>query len=71
MRRAAKITALGFDGVFSSLGNDGVDETCLETVFKCTCKKHGADGVAYVPVVAGSGDNACIIHYVKNSMPVK
>lgn len=65
MRKAAKIAASSFE----SLNNHSVhslgDEAVIETLFEYECRKRGAQGLSYVPVVAG-GPRGLIIHYTRN-----
>lgn len=43
----------------------------LEAHFDYQCRVQGADGLAYVPVVAGQNEHACIIHYTDNDAPLR
>ncbi len=47
----------------------GMNEGQVESLMESYMRHHGASGVAYNSIVGG-GDNATILHYVENSMPL-
>ena len=62
LHRAAQIAFRSFERVRES----GLrEESQLESLFEHECKKSGAQGLSYVPVVAG-GPRSLIIHYTRN-----
>jgi Xaa-Pro aminopeptidase len=65
MRRAADISSAGHARVMRAC-RPGMAEYELEAELSHEFRKHGADGHAYSPIVAG-GANACVLHYVENS----
>ncbi|XP_067830766.1 xaa-Pro aminopeptidase 3 isoform X2 [Heptranchias perlo] len=69
MKMAAKITSEAFiSTMFSSKAP--VDESYLYAKFDFECRAHGADLLAYPPVVAG-GNRSNTLHYVKNNQMIK
>ncbi|QYO67431.1 Xaa-Pro aminopeptidase [Leptolyngbya sp. 7M] len=48
----------------------GMNEGQVEALMEAYMKDRGASGVAYNSIVGG-GDNATILHYVENNMPLK
>ena len=48
----------------------GMNEGQVEALMEAYMKDKGASGVAYNSIVGG-GDNATILHYVENNMPLK
>lgn len=48
----------------------GMNESQVEALMEAYMKDQGASGVAYNSIVGG-GDNAVILHYVENNMPLK
>ena len=48
----------------------GMNEYQVESLMESYMRHHGASGVAYNSIIGG-GDNACILHYVENNMPLK
>ncbi len=42
----------------------------LEGIIRGHCYQHGCRDMAYGPIV-GAGENACILHYVTNTAPIK
>jgi len=65
MRRAAAIASDGHTSAMHAC-HPGLAEYALEAELTYAFRKHGADGHAYSPIVAG-GANACVLHYVENS----
>lgn len=48
----------------------GMNEGQVEALMEAYMKEKGASGVAYNSIIGG-GDNATILHYVENNMPLK
>lgn len=48
----------------------GMNEGQVESLMEAYMKDKGASGVAYNSIIGG-GDNATILHYVENNMPLK
>ena len=48
----------------------GMNEGQVEALMEAYMKDRGASGVAYNSIIGG-GDNATILHYVENNMPLK
>ncbi len=48
----------------------GMNESQVEALMEAYMKNKGASGVAYNSIIGG-GDNATILHYVENNMPLK
>jgi Xaa-Pro aminopeptidase len=48
----------------------GMNEGQVEAMMEAYMKDNGASGVAYNSIIGG-GDNATILHYVENNMPLK
>lgn len=48
----------------------GLYEFHLESIIQHECANHGARFTAY-PSIVGSGDNACILHYIENKSKLK
>lgn len=48
----------------------GMNEGQVEALMEAYMKNKGASGVAYNSIIGG-GDNATILHYVENNMPLK
>lgn len=48
----------------------GMNEGQVESLMEAYMKDQGASGVAYNSIIGG-GDNATILHYVENNMPLK
>lgn len=65
MRKAADITIAGHKAAMHAAA-PGVYEYQLEAELQYVFARHGARDQAYAPIV-GSGPNACILHYDKNS----
>src|SRR5947209_20024310 len=47
-----------------------MNESQVEAIIEHHFRMNGASGVAYNSIVGG-GDNATILHYVENNMPLK
>ena len=69
MRRAAEISSRAHCRAMQ-VTHPGMKEYEVEAEFLYEFRKHGAEAPAYTPIVAG-GANACVLHYVKNSMELK
>lgn len=69
MRKAAAITV---DAHLRALKRcrAGLTEADLEAELLYACRRGGAEGMAYPPIVA-AGANACILHYTANSAALK
>ena len=48
----------------------GMNESQVESLMEAYMRDQGASGVAYNSIIGG-GDNATILHYVENNMPLK
>ncbi len=48
----------------------GMNESQVESLMEAYMRDKGASGVAYNSIIGG-GDNATILHYVENNMPLK
>lgn len=69
MKEAGRITAQAFKKTMAmSRGN--IDEAVLYAKFDYECRAHGANFLAYPPVVAG-GNRANTLHYINNNQIVK
>ncbi|XP_036408212.1 xaa-Pro aminopeptidase 3 [Megalops cyprinoides] len=69
MREAGRITAQAFKRTMAMSQGD-VDEALLYAKFDFECRAHGANFLAYPPVVAG-GNRANTLHYINNNQIVK
>jgi Xaa-Pro aminopeptidase len=65
IRHACEITGKAFDRIMKFV-KPGVYEYEVEAEISHEFRRHAAQGHAYYPIVA-SGENACILHYVKNN----
>ncbi|XP_006011020.1 xaa-Pro aminopeptidase 3 isoform X2 [Latimeria chalumnae] len=69
MQAAGRITSQAFiETMFASKAP--IDEAVLYAKFDFECRSHGADILAYPPVVAG-GNRSNTLHYVKNNQWVR
>lgn len=68
MRRAAAITAEGYREAIAAIRPGGMEYE-VEAALTHAYRRLGGDGHAYNPIVAG-GDNATILHYNENDMPL-
>jgi len=68
MRRAAKISAAAHKRMMQSC-KPSMAEYQLEAVFNHECAMRGARQSAY-PAIVGSGNNACVLHYIDNNAVV-
>ncbi|KAL5335350.1 peptidase M24, structural domain-containing protein [Aspergillus crustosus] len=69
IRHANKISGLAHRKILENihhLSNEGE----IEGLFLDTCVSHGAKNQAY-EIIAGSGPNAAVLHYVKNDEPLR
>lgn len=69
MQKACDITESGFRRVLKLI-KPGVGEWEVEAALTHEFLIHGSKGHAYTPIIGG-GHNACVLHYVENSMPLK
>lgn len=69
MKRAAHATAHAFRKTMSMCKGD-VDEALIYAKFDFECRAHGANFLAYPPVVAG-GNRANTLHYISNNQLIK
>jgi intermediate cleaving peptidase 55 len=68
LQKAALIASDAFHSVLrKTIGLS--QESDISNLFEYEVRKHGADGLAYVPVIA-YGENACTIHYTRNNEPL-
>ncbi len=69
MQKACDITEKAFRRVLKFV-KPGVKEFEIEAEFIHEFIRHGSRGFAYEPIIA-SGANACVLHYIENSMPCR
>lgn len=65
MRTAAQISCAAHSAIMQSC-KPGLREIDVEAIFLQYCYKNNCRDLAYASIVAG-GNNACILHYTKNS----
>ncbi|KAE8150896.1 peptidase M24, structural domain-containing protein [Aspergillus avenaceus] len=68
IRQANYISGLAHRKVLESIHRMST-EAEIESSFLATCVSHNAKNQAY-PIIAGSGENAAVLHYVKNNEPL-
>jgi Xaa-Pro aminopeptidase len=68
IREATAITVQGFLAALSRLGPQ-MGEWEIEAELEATFRRFGAQGPAF-PSIVGAGENACVLHYVKNGARV-
>lgn len=69
MQRAATIAAEAHILAMKKV-RPGMNEAQVEALMESYMRDKGASGVAYNSIIGG-GDNATILHYVENNMPLK
>ena len=69
MRTACKISAEAHVEAMKFV-KPGMTEQEIEAFYQYEFSKRGGRFSAYTPIVAG-GENACVLHYVENSKPLK
>lgn len=69
MQRAADIAAEAHVVAMKSV-KPGMNEYEVESLIEAHMRQKGASGVAYNSIIGG-GENATILHYVENNMPLK
>jgi Xaa-Pro aminopeptidase len=69
MRKACKISAEAHIEAMKFV-KPGMTEQEIEAFYQYEFSKRGGRFSAYTPIVAG-GENACVLHYVENSKPLK
>jgi len=69
MQRAATIAAEAHIVAMKRV-RPGMNEGQVESLIEAYMKDQGASGIAYNSIIGG-GDNATILHYVENNMPLK
>ena len=69
MRRAARIAAAAHRRAMRAT-RPGLHEYEIEAELLHEFRRHGAQSLAYPPIVAG-GANACVLHYVSNDAPLR
>lgn len=69
MQRAADIAAEAHVLAMKKV-KPGMNEFQVESLIEAYMREKGANGVAYNSIIGG-GDNATILHYVENNMPLK
>ena len=69
MREAARISAEAHE-LARQVVRPGLNERQVQAVIEQHFLEQGARGPAYGTIVAG-GDNACVLHYIANSAPLK
>lgn len=68
IRHANKISGLAHRRVLETI-HKMTNETQIEGLFLDTCVSHGAKNQSY-EIIAGSGENAAVLHYIKNDEPL-
>ncbi|KAH8432283.1 aminopeptidase P family protein [Aspergillus melleus] len=68
IRHANKISGLAHRKILENIYKMK-NETEIEGLFLDTCVSHGAKNQSY-EIIAGSGENAAVLHYVKNDEPL-
>ncbi|MEO1857449.1 MAG: aminopeptidase P N-terminal domain-containing protein [Rubritalea sp.] len=66
MQKACDITESGFRRILKLI-KPGVGEWEVEAALTHEFLTHGSKGHAYTPIIGG-GRNACVLHYIENSM---
>merc|ERR1712130_141052 len=66
---AADISEKGFRAIMRG-SHPGVNEHVLSAQLEWECRRHGAQRLAYPPVVAG-GERANTLHYITNDLPIR
>ncbi|MDZ4754875.1 MAG: Xaa-Pro peptidase family protein [Phycisphaerae bacterium] len=69
MRRAAAITAAGYDAVVTMI-RPGITEFDVQETLEHAYRSNGARGPAY-NTIAGTGFNATVLHYHRNDQPLQ
>jgi Xaa-Pro aminopeptidase len=69
MRRAARLSAAAHCELMRRIEPD-MHEYQLASIFSHHCAMQGAAALAY-PSIVGGGNNACVLHYVDNSQPLR
>ena len=69
MKKACKISAEAHVEAMKFV-KPGMTEQEMEAFYQYEFSKRGGRFSAYTPIVAG-GENACVLHYVENSKPLK
>lgn len=69
IRQANKISGMAHRKILENIRNMS-NETEIEGLFLDTCISHRAKNQSY-EIIAGSGENAATLHYVKNNEPLK
>ena len=69
LQEACRITELGFRRVLKFV-KPGVQEYEIEAEYAHEFLRNRSKGFAYQPIIA-SGANACVLHYIDNSLPCK
>jgi Xaa-Pro aminopeptidase len=69
LQEACRITELGFRRVLNFV-KPGVQEYEIEAEYAHEFLRNRSKGFAYQPIIA-SGANACVLHYIDNSLPCK
>lgn len=69
IRQAAELTVRGFEEALAS-AVPGMGEWEVESVLEHAFRRGGARGPAF-PTIVGSGQNACVLHYVENRDPLR
>jgi Xaa-Pro aminopeptidase len=67
LKEACRITELGFRRVLNFV-KPGVQEYEIEAEYAHEFLRNRSKGFAYQPIIA-SGANACVLHYIDNSLP--
>lgn len=69
IREANRVSGLAHRKILETI-HEMTNEAEIEGSFLDTCVSHGAKNQAY-EIIAGSGENAAVLHYVRNDEPLK
>lgn len=69
MREASRVTALAHIAAMDK-AEPGVGEWEIDALLTYIYRREGGEGAGYTNIVAG-GENACILHYIKNDQPLE
>lgn len=69
MRKACEISGEAFKNSMN-LSHPMINEHILHAKFDYDCKIHGAERLAYIPVIAG-GNRATTLHYIRNNQIIE
>ena len=69
MREAARISGIAHREAMAKAA-PGVGEWEIDALLTYVYRREGGEGPSYTNIVAG-GENACILHYIKNDLPLE